>query len=185
MAAEATTIQHWNPVTVGSNVGAIVGVIVGVIVGSTVGVIVGVTDGATVGVTVGVTVGFIVGVAVGVSVGVTVGVIVGATVGVTVGATVGAIVGDAVGNIGDVGKVMAESLAKDTAAAAKPRPTIVELDPYDMDTLARIVPSKLLDAPIVALEPTAQYMFFASAPFSRIIDVADPVMRLVAVWKIH
>ena len=102
-----------------------------------------------------------------------------------VGLYVGAVVGDAVGNIGDVGKVMAESPSKDTAAMAKPRPTIVEVDPYDTDSLARIVPTKLLNKPIVALEPTVQYMFFASAPFWRINDVAVAAVRVVAVWKIH
>ena len=45
-----------------------------------------------------------------------------------------------IGKLGNVGSVMDEPPAKDTAASAKPRPTITDDSPKDIDTLARIVP---------------------------------------------
>ena len=63
------------------------------------------------------------------------------------------------------GRAIFDPLEKDTAAIARPRPTIVDDEPYVIDTLARMVPTKLLEYPMVALEPTAQYTFVAMAPF--------------------
>ena len=68
----------------------------------------------------------------------------------------GIIEGDAVESAEDNGKVIEELPAKVTAAIARPRPTITDEEPYVIDTLARIVPWKLLEYPIVALEPIAQ-----------------------------
>ena len=48
--------------------------------------------------------------------------------------------GEVVGKLGNVGRVTDEPPAKDTAASAKPRPTITDDSPKDIDTLARIVP---------------------------------------------
>ena len=45
-----------------------------------------------------------------------------------------------IGKLGNVGRVTDEPPAKDTAASAKPRPTITDDSPKDIDTLARIVP---------------------------------------------
>ena len=45
-----------------------------------------------------------------------------------------------IGKLGNVGSVTDEPPAKDTAASAKPRPTITDDSPKDIDTLARIVP---------------------------------------------
>ena len=116
---------------------------------------------------------------------------VGNDVGIEDGATDGEADGVADGNAvvdeaaGGPGSVIVDPLSKDTAAIAKPRPTTVDDEPYVIDTLARIVPTKLLDAPIVALVPSAQYTFDARAPFSRMKDVEVDVVSVVAVWNIH
>jgi hypothetical protein len=65
-------------------------------------------------------------------------------------------VGGTFENVGNIGNVTDEPLANDTAAIAKLRPTITDEEPKDTDTFARIVPWKLLEYPIVALDPIAQ-----------------------------
>ena len=72
----------------------------------------------------------------------------GARLGEALGARLGEELGDGlgealdstIGKLGNVGSVMDEPPAKDTAASAKPRPTITDDSPKDIDTLARIVP---------------------------------------------
>ena len=51
------------------------------------------------------------------------------------------------------GILIVDPPAKVTAAIANPRPTIVDELPNVTDTCARIVPTKLLEYPIVALDP--------------------------------
>ena len=84
-----------------------------------------------------------------------------------------------------VGNAIVDPPANETAAPARPRPVIVDDDPYEIDACARMVPTKLLDAPIVALVPIAQYTLDGTAPFWRMNEVAVAVVRVVAVWKIH
>ena len=83
------------------------------------------------------------------------------------------------------GSVMMDPPSKETAAMANPRPTMLDDEPYVIDTCARMVPTKLLEDPSVALVPTDQYTFSANAPFCKIIEVAPAVIMVVAVWKIH
>lgn len=92
------------------------------------------------------------------------------------GAAVGEYDGDDVGGI-----VISEPLAKVTAAMARPRPRIVEVEPYVIDTFASILPTKLLEYEIVALVPTDQYTLAARAPFLRIKEVAVLVVTVVPV----
>ena len=111
------------------------------------------------------------------------GCLLGCDVGCPVGPE-GAAVGADVGSPGG-GIDILEPPSKETAAIASPRPTMLDDVPYVIDTCARMVPTKLLDPPIVALVPTDQYTFLANAPFCRIKEVAPAVIMVVEVWKIH
>lgn len=66
---------------------------------------------------------------------------------------------------------------KDTTLPAKARPVMTTLSPNVTDSNARILPMKVLFAPIIAVEPTLQKTFCASAPFISTIDDKAPVVR--------
>ena len=48
-----------------------------------------------------------------------------------------------------------------------------------------MLPIKLLDSPIVALDPIAQKTFFVFASFLRVNEVAVAVVKALPTWKIH
>lgn len=75
--------------------------------------------------------------------------------------------------------------SKVTADPTSARPTIDEPWPNVTDAYARMVPANELDRPIVALDPTCQYTYFAEAPFTKTIDVYAPVITVDVAWKTH
>lgn len=80
---------------------------------------------------------------------------------------------------------MASLLAKVTAAPERIRPVIATPFSTEVDAYAKIVPTKVLESPSVALDPTFQKTFFAVAPLSSTNVVLSPVKRELGVWKIH
>ena len=56
---------------------------------------------------------------------------------------------------------MESAPAKVTAAPAKARPLTTVLTSTEIDAYAKIVPTKVLEYPSVALDPTCQNTFFA------------------------
>ena len=83
------------------------------------------------------------------------------------------------------GREMKSLLAKVTAAPARMRPLIDTPLSTAVDAYARIVPTKVLEYPSVALDPTFQKMFFASAPFNSTNFVFGDTRRELAVWNTH
>ena len=81
----------------------------------------------------------------------------------------------------DVGRVTDDPLSKDTAVNVRALPVITELSPKKILVCARIFPTKLLEYPMDALDPTAQKTFSAFAPFSRMNEVVVAVVKAVGI----
>jgi hypothetical protein len=54
-----------------------------------------------------------------------------------------------------------------------------------IDVNAKMEPTKLVVVPMVADEPTCQKTLQACAPFSRITELADPVVKVEPAWKMN
>jgi hypothetical protein len=48
-----------------------------------------------------------------------------------------------------------------------------------------MLPTKILDTPVVALEPTAHHTLSSCPPFTRYMAEWTPVMTVDPAWKIH
>ena len=66
-----------------------------------------------------------------------------------------------------------------TEVVAKAWPKTTELLPIEIAVEATMLPTKMLEIPIVAVEPNAHQTFPITAPFSRTIAEDTPVVSVV------
>jgi hypothetical protein len=127
-------------------------------------------------------------VATGVLVGVDVPVLVPEVVVVVVGAVVvvvGAVVVVVLVPVPQVGTEMTLSIRVTAPVWAKTRPSTLAPESSDTDASARIVPTKDVVLPSVAELPTCQKTLQAWAPFSRMTDAAEAVVKVDPAWKMN
>jgi hypothetical protein len=85
---------------------------------------------------------------------------------------------DGEGEVITFGRVTKEPPVNDTTVPDKALPVMTALLPNVIDPYARILPTKMLFAPIVAVVPTLQKTFCSSAPFISTIDDESPVIHV-------
>jgi hypothetical protein len=85
---------------------------------------------------------------------------------------------DGEGDVTIFGIVTTEPPANETTAPDRALPVMTALSPNEIDPYARILPIKMLFAPIIAVVPTLQKTFCSSAPFISTMDDESPVMHV-------
>lgn len=76
------------------------------------------------------------------------------------------------------GRETTEPPENDTEVADRARPLITTLSPNVIEPKARMLPTKMLFAPIIAVLPTLQKTFCSSAPFISTIDDEAPIVHV-------